>query len=171
MSTAPEPENLRIGTAEREEAMKVLSDHFAEGRLSTEEYEARVTGVLDAKTRAELRPLFDDLPAPKPVFLLPPMTFAQPAYSPPPPGALPVPHWAPPPPAQYSPKSRMVAGVLQIVFPFGTGRFYTGHTGIAVAQLLVTLFTFGIGAIWPFIDGILLLANGGTDPFGRRLRD
>jgi hypothetical protein len=51
------------------------------------------------------------------------------------------------------------------------GRFYTGHIGLAVAQLFVTLLTLGVGAIWPFIDGILLLANGGTDSHGRRLRD
>jgi hypothetical protein len=42
---------------------------------------------------------------------------------------------------------------------------------LALAQLFVTLFTFGIGAIWPLIDGILLLINGGTDSYGRTLRD
>jgi TM2 domain-containing membrane protein YozV len=55
------------------------------------------------------------------------------------------------------------------VFPFGVGRFYTGHIGMGIAQLAVVLFTFGIGALWPWIDGIILLANGGTDSMGRRL--
>ncbi|MBA3907089.1 MAG: TM2 domain-containing protein [Pseudonocardiales bacterium] len=52
----------------------------------------------------------------------------------------------------------------------GAGRFYTGHTGIAVAQLLVTILTLGIGAIWGFIDGIVLLAGNPRDPSGRPLR-
>ena len=69
----------------------------------------------------------------------------------------------------YSDKNRIAAGVLQIVLPFGVGRFYTGHTGIAVAQLLTSLFFVGI--IWSFVDGIILLASGGTDAQGRRLRD
>lgn len=73
-------------------------------------------------------------------------------------------------PVVYSDKSKITAGVLQIVLPFGVGRFYAGHTGIAIAQLLVTLFTFGLGAIWSFIDGIQLLIDGGNDGQGRRLR-
>lgn len=57
-------------------------------------------------------------------------------------------------------KSRMAAGLLQIFLGgFGVGRFYLGYTGIGVAQLLVTLFTCGVGAIWPFVDGILILCG------------
>ncbi|WP_233357087.1 TM2 domain-containing protein, partial [Saccharomonospora iraqiensis] len=66
-------------------------------------------------------------------------------------------------------RSAVVAGILQLVVPFGVGRFYTGQTGLAVAQLLVTLLTFGLGALWPMIDGILLLVNGGVDGDGRPL--
>ena len=71
---------------------------------------------------------------------------------------------------QYSDKSKIVAGVLQIVVPLGVGRFYTGHTGLGVAQLVVTLLTCGIGALWPFIDGIVILASDTTDADGRLLR-
>jgi hypothetical protein len=39
------------------------------------------------------------------------------------------------------------------------GRFYLGYTQMAIAQLLVTIFTCGIGAVWPFIDGILILTG------------
>jgi TM2 domain-containing membrane protein YozV len=71
----------------------------------------------------------------------------------------------------YSDKQKLVAGLLQILLGgFGVGRFYTGHTGIAIAQIAVTLVTCGIGAIWGLIDGIMILVNGGTDSKGRPLR-
>jgi len=69
-----------------------------------------------------------------------------------------------------SDKSKLVAGLLQILLPIGIGRFYTGHTGIGVAQLLVVIFTCGIGSIWPFIDGIITLVSDSTDAEGRVLR-
>ncbi|MFC4002442.1 DUF1707 domain-containing protein [Prauserella oleivorans] len=161
MTSDPDPERLRIGTAEREEATRLLADHFAEGRLTTSEYDERVSAALAAQTRADIRPLFADLPAPEPAFLRPPPLEPY-RY----PTSL-----APSADRGTSDRSRIVAGVLQIVLPFGVGRFYTGQKGLALAQLLVTLFTFGMGAIWPFIDGILLLVNGGEDGRGRRLRD
>lgn len=78
----------------------------------------------------------------------------------------------PQPPAGVSDKSKLVAGLLGIFFGWlGVGRFYTGHTGLGVAQLLVGVFTCGLGGIWGFIDGILILVNGGTDAQGRPLRD
>jgi TM2 domain-containing membrane protein YozV len=71
-----------------------------------------------------------------------------------------------------SDKSKLVAGLLQILLgAFGAGRFYTGHTGMAIGQIAVTWLTCGIGGLWPLIDGILILVNGGTDAQGRRLRD
>jgi TM2 domain-containing membrane protein YozV len=70
-----------------------------------------------------------------------------------------------------SDKSKVVAGVLGLTLGgFGAGRFYTGHTGMAVGQLIVTLVTCGLGAFWGLIDGIFLLINGGTDAHGRVLR-
>ena len=70
-------------------------------------------------------------------------------------------------------KSRVVAGVLQIFLGgFGVGRFYLGYHGIAIAQIIVTFLTCGIGALWPFIDGILILANQvQTDADGVPLKD
>ena len=56
-------------------------------------------------------------------------------------------------------KSRLVAGLLQMFFGgFGAGRFYLGYTCIAVGQLC-TVPLFGIGYIWGFIDGILILCR------------
>ncbi len=72
----------------------------------------------------------------------------------------------------FSDKSKMVAGLLQIFLgSFGVGRFYTGYTGIGIAQLLVTWLTCGIGAIWPLIDGIMMLTGKVPDAQGRPLRD
>jgi TM2 domain-containing membrane protein YozV len=71
-----------------------------------------------------------------------------------------------------SDKSKVVAGILQILLGgFGAGRFYTGHTKIAILQIVVTWVLCGFGAIWPLIDGILILVQGGTDAQGRPLRD
>jgi TM2 domain-containing membrane protein YozV len=68
----------------------------------------------------------------------------------------------------YSDKSKVIAGVLQLFLGyFGAGRFYTGHTGMALAQL----FTCGGLGIWALIDGIMLLAGSDqTDAQGRILR-
>jgi hypothetical protein len=170
VTEAGDPERLRIGTQEREDAVRVLGDHFAAGRLPMDEYEQRVTAALEAQTRGDLRTLFDDLPPPHPPFMSPPVRPLAPAPAPVYPPPAPVPVYPPGNVAVvWSDKSRIAAGVLQIVLPFGIGRFYTGHTGIGLAQLL-TMFV-GVGVIWSIIDGILFLVQGGTDSHGRRLRD
>jgi hypothetical protein len=162
-----EADNLRIGTAERESAVKALSEHMSEGRLSLEEYEERMSAALEARTQADLKALFTDLPAPYPWFMQPPSA-PVPALAPP--SGLPVfvPPAPPPVPAGMSDKNQLAAGILQILLPFGIGRFYTGHTGIGLAQLLTApLF---IGVVWSWIDGILFLVNGGRDAEGRPLQ-
>jgi hypothetical protein len=161
VSEAPDRDALRVGTADREEAVRILGEHFAAGRLPMDEYEQRVTTALEAQTFGDVRPLFKDLHDPHPAFMTPPVRPVAPA---------PVPVYPlSTVPVVYSDKSRVAAGVLQILLPFGVGRFYTGHTHIAVAQLVLA-FAF-VGVIWSVIDGVLLLINGGTDAEGRRLRD
>ena len=72
----------------------------------------------------------------------------------------------------FSDKSKMVAGLLQIFLgSFGAGRFYTGHMGLAIAQIAVTWLTCGVGAIWPLIDGVMMLTGKVPDAQGRPLRD
>ncbi|PPJ18999.1 hypothetical protein C5E44_07575 [Nocardia nova] len=72
----------------------------------------------------------------------------------------------------FSDKSKLTAGLLQLfVGGLGIGRFYLGYTGIGVAQLLVTLFTCGLGGIWPFIDAILILTGKVRDPYNRPLQE
>ncbi|MGY4710224.1 DUF1707 SHOCT-like domain-containing protein [Mycolicibacterium sp. CBM1] len=56
-------ERVRIGTAEREEAMQLLSKQFSEGRLNPDEFSERSAAVSAAVTRADLDPIFADLPA------------------------------------------------------------------------------------------------------------
>lgn len=71
----------------------------------------------------------------------------------------------------FSDKQKLIAGLLQIFLGgFGVGRFYTGHIGIAVAQIAVTWLTCGLGSFWPLIDGIMLLVGDSTDANGRPLR-
>ncbi|MFI6025119.1 DUF1707 domain-containing protein [Amycolatopsis magusensis] len=165
MTTSPDPDAVRIGTFEREQCVEALGVHFAEGRLETTEYEERVTTALGAQKKSELVPLFADLPDPHPPVLRPPAPI--PAY-----GQYPQPVYGYTPAARgMSDKSKLTTGLLQIVLPFGIGRFYAGHVGIGVAQLMVVLFTCGAGVLWPIIDGIIILANGGHDGQGRRLID
>ncbi|MFD6158235.1 NINE protein [Nocardia sp. NPDC060256] len=75
--------------------------------------------------------------------------------------------------APFSDKQKLVAGLLQIFLgSFGVGRFYTGHTGLGVAQLIVSAVTcFTLGWIWGVIDGILMLTGKVPDSDGRPLRD
>jgi TM2 domain-containing membrane protein YozV len=206
----PDPRSIRIGTAEREQAVKALGDHFSQGRLNPEEFEERMTAAYAARTVQDLDQLFDDLPAasgPCPTGQHPPAQ-CPPAQYPPAqyptaqyptaqyPAGLPPPFWPGPAPLHgtvgnpvpygdydpqapygrdpvsgfpYSDRSKVVAGLLQLFLPIGIGRLYAGHTGIGIAQLLLTVF-FGIGVIWAFIDGIVILAGRPTDGNGRPLR-
>jgi hypothetical protein len=53
---------LRIGDTERDRAIAALGDHFAAGRLNTEEFEERVDKAITARFNDDLEPLFADLP-------------------------------------------------------------------------------------------------------------
>ena len=59
-------DNMRIGDSERDEAVSMLQEHHAEGRLSTEEFDERMGKALEARTGSDLVGLFTDLPAPRP---------------------------------------------------------------------------------------------------------
>lgn len=59
---------MRIGDAEREQALSALGEHMSAGRLDVNEYGDRSARVTTARTRGELLELFNDLPDPKPVF-------------------------------------------------------------------------------------------------------
>lgn len=128
-------------------------------------------------------------PAPHgdPVAPPPPSGYGQPSYAPP---TYAQPSYAQPaygqPAYGYSDKSKVVAGLLQLLLPLigicGVGRLYAGHIGIGLAQLLGILAGFVlillvIGFVivpavwlWTVIDGILILSSDSKDGRGRLLR-
>lgn len=70
-------------------------------------------------------------------------------------------------------KSKMAAGLLGIFLGgWGVHNFYLGNTGRAVAQIIVTIVTCGIGSIWGLIEGIMILTGSiNTDANGVPLKD
>ena len=64
-------DRIRVSDADRERVTARLRDHFAEGRLTREELDERVTAALNAKTVGDLRPLMADLPGDAPVAAVP----------------------------------------------------------------------------------------------------
>jgi hypothetical protein len=55
---------VRIGDAERDQAVAMLSDHFVAGRLTQDEFEERSEHATRARYVDDLSLLFDDLPDP-----------------------------------------------------------------------------------------------------------
>lgn len=71
-------------------------------------------------------------------------------------------------------KSKLIAGLFGILLGgLGIHRFYLGYIGLGVAQIIVTLVTCGIGAVWGLIEGILILCGSSitTDVDGRPLKE
>jgi hypothetical protein len=62
---------LRASDADRDRVIARLRDHFAEGRLTRDELDERITAALSAKTLGDLHVLMADLPEPAPVSTLP----------------------------------------------------------------------------------------------------
>ncbi len=61
-------------------------------------------------------------------------------------------------------KSKLAAGLFGIFLGvFGVHRFYLGHIGIGLAQLLITVLSCGLLSwatwIWGLIEGIMILAG------------
>ncbi len=80
--------------------------------------------------------------------------------------------------AQKSPvgvgnKSKMIAGLLGIFLgAWGVHNFYLGFTKKAVIQIIVSIVTCGIGGLWGFIEGIMILCGKqAVDANGNALTD
>ena len=141
-------------------------------------------------TQPPPEPPAPDEPAGDPTTPLPPPAWQQPHQQPPPGYQQPPPGYQQPgygqpgygQPAPYGmvpydpqAKSKIAAGLLGIFLGgFGVHRFYLGFTKIGIIQIVVTIFTCGIGSLWGFVEGILYLVGSSgytTDASGRPLRD
>ncbi|MGH3156259.1 MAG: DUF1707 SHOCT-like domain-containing protein, partial [Streptosporangiaceae bacterium] len=60
-------DRIRISDADREEVAARLREHFAEGRLSCDELDERISAVFAAKTYGDLRHVLTDLPGSEPL--------------------------------------------------------------------------------------------------------
>ncbi|MFZ4504442.1 MAG: NINE protein [Methylovulum sp.] len=69
-------------------------------------------------------------------------------------------------------KSKYVAALLGILLGWlGVHRFYLGHYKLGLIQIVVTLLTGGYGALWGFIEGVLIFAGHiNNDAKGRPLK-
>ncbi|MCI5918024.1 MAG: NINE protein [Roseburia sp.] len=70
-------------------------------------------------------------------------------------------------------KSKMAAGLLGIFLGgWGIHNFYLGNTTRGIIQIIVTIVTCGIGAIWGLVEGIMILTGAiNTDSKGNPLKD
>ncbi len=59
-------DRMRIADSDRDRVAAQLRDYYAEGRLTSEELDERVTATLNAKTAGDLRRVMADLPSPSP---------------------------------------------------------------------------------------------------------
>jgi hypothetical protein len=60
-------DRIRVSDADRDHVTARLRDHFAQGRLTPEELDERLSAALNAKTAGDLRRVMADLPEPAPV--------------------------------------------------------------------------------------------------------
>ncbi len=81
-------DRMRISDADREQVTAKLREHYAAGRLDSEELDERITAALSAKTYGDLRRVMADLPEPAPVgaggAAVPPPYWAGPRWQGPP---------------------------------------------------------------------------------------
>lgn len=128
----PSEGNVRIGTSEREEAVRALAEHMSEGRLDVQEYDQRCALAAAAKTRGELAVIFEDLPEPNPVL----------PRTPPPP---------PPPPTQS-----LIHPDAPVVTKEGhTKAIIIGFVVFSVAAIVTV--TALLGAWWALIPAFLIV--------------
>lgn len=68
-------------------------------------------------------------------------------------------------------KSKMAAGLLGIFLGgWGIHNFYLGYTTKGIIQIILTVCSCGLGSLWGFIEGILILCGSiNTDANGNPL--
>jgi hypothetical protein len=125
-------DRIRVSDADREQVAAWLREHFAEGRLTSEELDERITAALSAKTAGDLRRVVADLPGPVPA----------------PPQSRPVAPWGRP-----GPTGQPWAG-----FPAGAIRRGPRLWPLAVFALIAALVLPGAGWVFlAFLQALLVL--------------
>lgn len=136
-----EPDGIRVGDAERDQAVGLLGEHYAAGRLDQQEHQLRADRALQATLSSELDALFADLPSDphsQEYTQLAPAGFGRPA-----PGGLAA-RMPPPPPAL-------------ILVPLVLGGLF-----LLSALMHAPWFLFG-GLIW-----LAVMFHKGRGPFAHR---
>jgi len=130
-------DHIRVSDADRERITARLREHFAEGRLTPDELDERVSAALNAKTFGDLRPLMADLPEPVP---------APPRPAPPPRVA------GPPPWVAYRRGPRlmpllMLVALAALLVPAGGGWLVLGLFKVVLVVWLVSCLVaaFAVG--------------------------
>jgi Domain of unknown function (DUF1707) len=95
-------DRMRVSDADREQVTARLRDHYAAGRLTSEELDERITAALNARTYGDLRRIMVDLPEPAPVGASP--------------GPVPPPRWTGGPVYAYRRGPRLLPLALFVLF-------------------------------------------------------
>jgi hypothetical protein len=165
---------MRASHTDRERAVDVLKAGFAEGRLSKEEYDARLTRLAHARTYADLHLLVSDLPSGPVPAVAPapqqPVQQQQPYWPPPQPQPVFLPQPLPP-----NNQAAVGAAVCGILSPFSYGltaipAVVLGHKararirqtgergdGLALTGLILGWGTIGVGAAILFLIAMIAL--------------
>jgi len=131
-------DRMRASDADREAVTARLRDHYAEGRLTQDELDERVSAALGAKTFGDLRTLTTDLPGPVP---LPPRAAARPSGGGPPPWRY---HRRHRPPVGLF----LLIGLLLVVASGGGWAVFGFFRLILVFWLVMMLTRFVIGMVY-----------------------
>ena len=107
--------SLRLSDADRDRAVAELSEHFQAGRLAADELDNRVGRALQARTAADLAPLFADLPGKRPAVT----------------GTVTGPDSRPASPAPFR-SARAPAVPIAIIVVIALGGFLSGHPALIV---------------------------------------
>jgi hypothetical protein len=110
--------SLRLSDADRDRAAAELSEHFQAGRLAADELDDRVGRALQARTVADLAPLFADLPGERPAAIGPGSRQASPAPS---------------------RSARVPALPIAIIVVIALGGFLSGHPALIVLVPVLVL--------------------------------
>jgi hypothetical protein len=131
-------DRIRISDADRERVTARLREHFAEGRLSSDELDERITATLSAKTFGDLRAVMADLPDSVPV---PP---GSPQGSPAPPWAAG--RWAVVPRGPRLMPLVIVALIAAVIIP-GAGWLFLAFVKVALVIWLIACLAGIIAAL------------------------